>query len=156
MKLRHKQKVLGPVERALLSGLAILLWKSQTDRRAPTLGRRLFLSALQCPTWVEGMPIPVSLDFYWGSKGCEIEPHFLPGMQVSHLLHLLSSNRAGTLTLMAIKPSDKRSAEGILVVCVNLTWHKMERKKAEKQRERRAREEEQRGRRRRKKRRKGS
>lgn len=74
------------------------------------------------------MSIAVSQDFYWDSKGCEMELHFLPGMQASHLPHLLSSNRAGTLMLMAIKRLTSE-VEGLLVVCVNLPWHEIERKK---------------------------
>lgn len=75
------------------------------------------------------MSIPVSQDFYWESKGCEMERHFLPGIFLaSHLPHLLSSNRAGTLMLMAIKRLTSE-VEGLLVVCVNLPWQEIERKK---------------------------
>lgn len=74
------------------------------------------------------MLIPVSQDFYWESKGWEMERHFLPGMEASHLPHLLSSNRAGTLMLMAIKRLTSE-VEGLLVVCVNLPWQEIERKK---------------------------
>lgn len=142
MKLCWKPKVPGPIERALVPGPATLLQDSQMDYYvALSLGRRLSLSLPQCLSWVEGdtylTGFPLGFKRMWNvtsPSACHTGTTSSPLLQQSR--HFNSNS---------YKPTWEMKVEGILLVCINLTWYKTEEKRNERRRVERQKEKKKKG-----------